>query len=121
MKCGFAREIITPKVGVPLCGYFDPRPNDGAFDELYIRVLALETAEGGKCAILSADVCFIAHDLIERCKAEMAKAGIDWADQVIFSATHSHTATLPPIRTASSGMIPMKNGFRHLPNAVPLP
>lgn len=95
MKCGFAREIITPKVGVPLCGYFDPRPNDGAFDELYIRVLALETADGGMCAILSADVCFIANNLIERCKAEMAKAGIDWADQVLFSATHSHTAPYP--------------------------
>lgn len=95
MKCGFAREIITPKMGVPLCGYFDPRPNDGAYDDLFVRVLALERADGGMCAILSADLCFIANDLIERCKAEMAKAGITWADNVLFSATHSHTAPYP--------------------------
>ncbi len=95
MKCGFAREIITPKIGVPLCGYFDPRPNDGAFDDLYIRALAMEAADGSMCAILSADVCFIAGDLIERCKAEMAKCGIGWTDQVLFSATHSHTAPYP--------------------------
>lgn len=95
MKCGFAREVITPKLGVPLCGYFDPRPNDGAYDDLFVRVLALETEDGGMCAILSADLCFIANDLIERCKAEMAKAGISWADNVLFSATHSHTAPYP--------------------------
>ena len=27
IKFGYAQENITPKRGIPLCGYFEPRPN----------------------------------------------------------------------------------------------
>ena len=32
---GYAQEIITPPVGVGLAGYFNKRPNEGAYDDLY--------------------------------------------------------------------------------------
>ena len=35
---GFAQCDITPAIGVPLCGYFNPRPNKGAFDRLAVKL-----------------------------------------------------------------------------------
>ena len=41
-KVGIAREIITPPRGLPLVGYFNPRPNQGVLDDLQVRVLLFE-------------------------------------------------------------------------------
>ena len=46
MRFGFAKEDITPKRGIGLCGYFEPRPNKGAYDTLNIRAALFEC--GGK-------------------------------------------------------------------------
>ena len=41
-KAGFAQEIITPPIGVGLAGYANKRPNRGNYDELYVKVVAME-------------------------------------------------------------------------------
>lgn len=90
MKTGFAREIITPKRGAPLCGYFNPRPNTGKYDDLTLKALVIEESSV-KSAIVLYDICFIGLKLAERLKKALVDAGIDFADRVMFSATHTHT------------------------------
>ncbi len=46
-KAGFARKIITPVMGIPLCGYFSPRPNAGVIDDLLVRLFLKVRQEYG--------------------------------------------------------------------------
>ena len=39
---GYAQEIITPPTGVSLAGYFNKRPNEGMYDDLYVKVLVID-------------------------------------------------------------------------------
>ena len=95
LRIGFAQEIITPELGVPLCGYFVPRPKTGAYDDLYVRALVIEGNDGERCAIVSADLCFLSLELIDRCRCAIKNIGIDYHGKIIFSATHTHTAPYP--------------------------
>jgi hypothetical protein len=87
---GISREIITPRRGMPLCGYFNPRPNTGALDDLSIRVLILN--DGAVTTGLAVyDLCFVTTELVSSIKAGLKAAGLNFGDKLIFSATHTHT------------------------------
>jgi len=88
---GFAREIITPPVGVPLAGYFTPRPNKGALDDLHAKALLFSDGRttGG---VLSLDVCMIGDALLRQIHAAMQKQGFAFHRNLIIAATHAHTA-----------------------------
>ena len=90
-KSGFAKNIITPARGVPLCGYFNPRPNIGVYDDLCVKALLMEK-DGLKAGIVSFDLCFPGEDLLEAVFKAAQKASIDYLDNIIFCATHTHTA-----------------------------
>ena len=90
-KFGYAQENITPKRGVPLCGYFEPRPNVGAHDALMVKAAVFE-CDGVKGGILSYDLCIFPRSVMLYFKEELTKAGIDFADNLLFAATHSHTS-----------------------------
>ena len=64
-KAGFAQEIITPPIGVGLAGYANKRPNRGNYDELYVKVVALER-DGKKFGFVSFDLCNVAPALWEK-------------------------------------------------------
>ncbi|MBQ7652046.1 MAG: hypothetical protein IJS15_13870, partial [Victivallales bacterium] len=87
---GFAKEDITPVRGVPLCGYFNPRPNRGMKDPLAVKA-AVFKSNGEMSAIVSYDLCFLARVTIEKIKEAVKADGIDWVDRIIFSCTHTHT------------------------------
>ena len=65
-KFGFAKEDITPSYGIPLCGYFNPRPNRGALDPLTIKAAVFQSGKT-TMAIVSFDsacspaICATAH------------------------------------------------------------
>ena len=90
MKAGSSREIITPHRGVSLAGYFNPRPNGGILDELFVKVLLLEQ-DGVVAGILSFDLCYLSKELIVRMKDELLRRDVKFGDNLIFSATHTHT------------------------------
>ena len=100
LRIGFAQEIITPELGVPLCGYFVPRPNTGAYDDLYVRALVIEGNDGERCAIVSADLCFLSLELIDRCRCAIKNIGIDYHGKIIFSATPTEYIHLTAISIA---------------------
>lgn len=90
IKFGYAQENITPKRGIPLCGYFEPRPNVGAHDALMVKAAVFE-CNGVKGGILSYDLCLVPRSVVKFFIEELKNAGIDFADNLLFSATHTHT------------------------------
>ena len=90
IQAGFSREVVTPARGIPLCGYFNPRPNIGALDDLCVRALLFEN-EGVVSGLVVFDVCFLSIALIKRVKAGIKAAGMGFGDNLLFSATHTHT------------------------------
>ncbi|MBQ6599094.1 MAG: hypothetical protein IJH79_16205 [Lentisphaeria bacterium] len=103
MRFGFAKEDITPKRGIGLCGYFEPRPNKGAYDSLNIRAALFEC--GGKVGgIVSYDLCLFGRALVEKFMAAVQAAGMDFARDLLYSATHTHTGPYTSPVFGAAGM-----------------
>ncbi|MDD3115913.1 MAG: hypothetical protein PHR12_04480 [Victivallaceae bacterium] len=90
IKAGFSREIITPSRGITLVGYFNPRPNTGIFDDLYVRVMLFEQ-NGIVSGMAVYDLCFLSAEIVAEFKSALKKRGFDFADNMMFSAIHTHT------------------------------
>ena len=87
---GFAREDITPLLGEPLCGYFNPRPNKGVYDRLALKAAVFRTGDT-YAAIVSYDLCLLDSKYLDDIDA-MLKAEISpLAGKVLYCATHTHT------------------------------
>ena len=87
---GYAQEDITPVWGVPLVGYFNPRPNRGAYDRLSVKAAVVRA--GDECVgVVSYDLCYVTRALVKRFQEAVEKAGLPCAGKVIYSATHTHT------------------------------
>ncbi len=89
-NAGFAREIITPVRGIPLCGYFNPRPNTGVLDDLFVRTVIFKQ-DGVTAGVVVFDLCLISTDIIDRIKVGLKVAGMNFGDNLIFCPTHTHT------------------------------
>lgn len=87
---GFGREVITPKRGIGLAGYFNARPNRGVLDDLFVKALLMEK-DGVTTGFLVYDLCFLTVEAVEEIRSEVKKAGFDFADRLIYSAIHTHT------------------------------
>ena len=87
---GFAREDITPRLGEPLCGYFNPRPNKGAYDRLALKAAAFRTGSE-VAAIVSYDLCLLDSAFLRRIDEKLALIGSPLAGKTLYSATHTHT------------------------------
>ena len=90
-KAGYAQEIITPPVGVGLAGYFNKRPNEGMYDDLYVKSVVLES-KGKKFAFITFDLCSIGKKLFEELENRITdRFGREFYESTIISATHTHT------------------------------
>ena len=97
-KAGYAQEIITPPVGIGLAGYFNARPNIGAYDDLYVKVLAMECG-GTKCALAAFDLVGLRPTFQKSLSEAIVKEfGQELADNIIISAIHTHTGTEFPAK-----------------------
>lgn len=92
-KIGYAQEIITPPVGVGLSGYFNKRPNEGMYDDLYVKVVIIES-NGKKFGFVAFDLLALYTSLFDAIKKRVdEKLGAGYYDNLILSATHTHTGT----------------------------
>lgn len=91
LKVGVARELINPVRGISLVGYFNPRPNKGILDNLYVKTILFQQNKT-ICGLVVFDLCFVDANMVEELKKSLAKAGVKFAGKLIFSATHTHTA-----------------------------
>jgi hypothetical protein len=91
MDAGFSKVIITPWRGLPLAGYFNPRPNAGVLDDLHVRCILFRQGRA-VCGFVVFDVCMLGAEWLDAVRARLRQAGFRHGRGLIFSATHTHTA-----------------------------
>ena len=92
LNIGLATEVITPPFGTGLAGYFNYRPARGVYDDIRVRAMAVEQ-DGKRSGFIVFDLCYLLNHFITALKMELRAAGIDFAEDIIISATHTHTGT----------------------------
>ncbi len=92
MRIGFAKENITPPLGIPLGGYAGYRPCAGVHDPLFCKAVVLEQ-EGVRYALVALDLLCVDGPLYHRIAQAVAPLGIA-KERLIAAAIHSHASPL---------------------------
>jgi len=92
LNIGLATEIITPPFGAGLAGYFNYRPARGVYDDITVRAMAIEQ-DGKYTGFLTFDLCYFLAPVLRNVKLALKAAGVDFVEDIIISATHTHTGT----------------------------
>jgi neutral ceramidase len=100
LRVGTAVVDITPHEW-PLAprGSFTPRPADSAHDPLNVRCLVLDDGNTS-VALAVVDSCMVHRDVLDPAKKQASEATGIPADQMLISATHTHSA---PFANAQHG------------------
>ena len=89
-KAGVAKRVITPETSVWLAGYSTARPPDGKLHELWMKALALESADGSRAIIISSDFQGVPKMMSDQVFAEAKqKYGLE-RSQILFTFSHNH-------------------------------
>jgi hypothetical protein len=92
MKAGFAKNDITPRVGVELCGFgpFRCRHSIGVRDRLWARAAAVE--QGGRTVlVISCDLIGVTPAITARVRERVGRAaGLKPAD-IMIACSHTHS------------------------------
>lgn len=91
LRVGLAEVEITPPVDFPMAGYYHERLATGSKDPLKAKAVVF-LSENAQAAWVACDLTGIATDLSQAVRAQAAKATGIPAENIILSATHSHTA-----------------------------
>jgi hypothetical protein len=89
-KVGLAKRKITPAEPMWMAGYASrTKPAEGKIQDLWIRTMVIEDADGNEGVIVSADVVGISRsvwdDVIERLGEDFARS------QLMFHSSHTHS------------------------------
>jgi hypothetical protein len=92
MKIGSSEKIITPLAATELSGYVGRiQPSTGKYDELYVKVVFMESSEI-QTAWITCDLLAFDNLLAERIRTLVAdKIGIN-LDNIMLCASHTHSA-----------------------------
>ena len=93
LAVGFAKVNINPPMGHAIYGYYVPRFVKGFLDDVEVSAMVLGCGEE-RVALVSVDVCGVATSLVGEWSAAIEAATGIPADNVIISATHTHTGGL---------------------------
>ncbi|HXY37162.1 MAG TPA: neutral/alkaline non-lysosomal ceramidase N-terminal domain-containing protein, partial [Planctomycetaceae bacterium] len=98
-KAGTAKAVITPKEPLWMAGYAArTAPANGTLHDVYVRVLALEDADGHRAVIVSTDLLGIPRSISQNvCRALAAKFGLS-RESIMLNASHTHSG--PVLRGA---------------------
>lgn len=89
-KVGVAKAIITPRTPVWLAGYGSKRVPEGKLHDLWMKILALEDAEGRRAVLVTSDHMGIPKAMYENmAKAIHERFGLE-RSQVMFTFSHNH-------------------------------
>ncbi len=105
-KAGTAKAVITPKEPLWMAGYAArTSPASGTLHELYVRVLALEDADGRRAVLVSSDLLGIPRSISEHVtQALKEKFGLP-REAVMLNASHTHCG--PVLRGALYDAYPL--------------
>ncbi len=90
LRVGRAEIDITPPPGIPMGGYFYVRVNTGVHDPLHAKALVLDS-DGVKVALVACDLESLPHRFVAAAEDLILRDTGIAPDQVIISATHTHT------------------------------
>jgi neutral ceramidase len=112
-KAGVAKADVTPSEALWMAGYASrERPAEGKLMSLWIKVLALEDAEGQQGVILTSDTLGIPQSIYQNVSGTLQKKFGLKPEQVIFSASHTHCG--PVLRGALYDAYPLDDNQRTL-------
>jgi hypothetical protein len=98
-RAGAASIVISPEVGTPLAGYYDPRATQGVDDDLLAKAIVVE--QGGiKAAMVVCDLISMPREVSETARRLIEQSTGIPPERVMISATHTHTG--PTLPTGSS-------------------
>jgi hypothetical protein len=105
-KGGTAKAVITPKEPLWMAGYASrTSPASGTLHELFVRVLALEDAQGHRAVLVSTDLLGIPRSISENVVQALAtKFGLS-RDAIMLNASHTHCG--PVLRGALYDAYPL--------------
>jgi neutral ceramidase len=91
-KAGIAAAKITPKEPLWMAGYAArTRPAEGTCNDLWVRVLALEAADGGRVVFIATDLVGFTKAIADRvCTDVMRRTGIE-RSRIMLTCTHTHS------------------------------
>lgn len=106
-KAGVAKAVITPKEPIWMAGYGSRnKVADGKEMDLYIRVVALQDADGHRAVILSSDTLGISKPIYDAVAAKVEQNfGLD-RSQFVLGASHTHCG--PVLRDALFDTYPLE-------------
>ncbi len=90
-KVGTAKACITPDKPLWMAGYAArTKPAEGTAHDLWVKALALESADGHKAVLVAADLLGIPRAMYDKiCDDLKEKCGLD-RSQIMLTCTHSH-------------------------------
>jgi neutral ceramidase len=100
IQCGLYEAVITPPIGSSIPGHSEERKVTGVKDELYVKAFVVES-EGQIAALVVVDALYVLHADVQRIRERIHQWTSITPDQVMVSATHTHTG--PPIRPGFDG------------------
>lgn len=90
-RIGTSDKIITPEIGIELCGYLARiQPSVGKYDELHARSLCLES-DGMKILWIHCDLIGFTNDLAWSLRNTVAQRASIPIENIFLSATHTHS------------------------------
>jgi neutral ceramidase len=111
-KAGMARAVITPQQPVWLSGYAGQRIPSGKLHDLWIKVLALEDADGRRAVLLTSDLIGFSQTAYDDLCAELKKRHRLERAQVALTFSHTHSG--PVLRDSLIDYFPLDDDARRL-------
>lgn len=93
LQAGRAAVVITPEPGTPMAGYYSIRLATATHDDLHAKAVVLSN-NGRKAAMVACDLAVVSPLVVEEARKLAAAATGIPAENIIISATHSHTGPI---------------------------
>ena len=89
-KAGVSKAVITPQTPIWLAGYGSKRVPDGKLHDLWMKALAIESAEGSRAVLITSDFQGVPKSMSDRVFAQLQLKYQLKRDQVMFTFSHNH-------------------------------
>lgn len=89
-RAGVARRVITPSTPVWLAGYGSKRAPDGVLHDLWMKALALESADGTRVVLVTSDFQGVPASMSDRVFSAVADRHGLGRDALMITFSHNH-------------------------------
>jgi len=91
-KTGVARAVITPRENIWMSGFAArEKPSEGTLQDLWVKALALEDAEGTKALFISTDLIGFSRELSKAVCDRIQRNHLLKRENIILSSSHTHS------------------------------